>query len=549
MRNLEAGNAQNFLAPWQAEREAPAFGPEALLTHIAGFRDTTYIIEDRHTGHIGTSLQHHGTAQAARALAAEDRFAVRGILPPLFPEWLGDRSFNETHGVRFPYIAGEMAQGISSPQLVIAMARAGMLGIYGAGGLPLQQVEQDILSLRQALDAHNLPWGVNLIHAPQEPGLEQRSVELFLRHGVRCVCASAFMRIEPSVVHYACKGLRLDPAGNVLRPHRLLAKISRPELAERFMSPPPKALLQSLTTDGLLTAQEAELAARLPLAEDITVEADSGGHTDNRPLPAVLSAVLLLRDQLAARHAYRRPPRIGAAGGMGTPGALAAAYAMGAAYVVTGSINQATLQADQSELVKQLLTQQDVADVAMAPAGDMFEIGAEVQVAKRGFLFAQRAQTLRSIFRNYASLQELPPALRGKLQREIFQDSLDSIWQQTREFWQQRHPATVTRAESDERQKMALVFRWYLGLSSQWARQGSSERQSDFQVWCGPAMGAFNRWVKGSFLEPLANRDVVQIACNLLEGAAAVTRAQQLRSYGVPVPAQAFDYRPHPITP
>jgi len=31
---------------------------------------------------------------------------------------------------------------------------------------------------------------------------------------------------------------------------------------------------------------------------------------------------------------------------------------------------------------------------------------------------------------------------------------------------------------------------------------------------------------------------------NLLEGAAAITRAQQLRSYGVPVPAAAFDFRP-----
>ena len=35
-----------------------------------------------------------------------------------------------------------------------------------------------------------------------------------------------------------------------------------------------------------------------------------------------------------------------------------------------------------------------------------------------------------------------------------------------------------------------------------------------------------------------------QIALNLLEGAAVVTRAQQLRSYGVPVPAAAVQYTP-----
>jgi len=36
----------------------------------------------------------------------------------------------------------------------------------------------------------------------------------------------------------------------------------------------------------------------------------------------------------------------------------------------------------------------------------------------------------------------------------------------------------------------------------------------------------------------------VQIALNLLEGAAIVTRAQQIRTFSVPVPAGAFEARP-----
>jgi trans-AT polyketide synthase, acyltransferase and oxidoreductase domains len=36
---------------------------------------------------------------------------VVGVLPPLYPEWLGDRSFPEAHGLRFPYASGEMANG------------------------------------------------------------------------------------------------------------------------------------------------------------------------------------------------------------------------------------------------------------------------------------------------------------------------------------------------------------------------------------------------------------------------------------------------------
>ena len=56
----------------------------------------------------------------------------------------------------------------------------------------------------------------------------------------------------------------------------------------------------------------------------MTVEADSGGHTDNRPLTAVLPVILALRDELSEKHRYARPVRVGAAGGIGTPGAAAA---------------------------------------------------------------------------------------------------------------------------------------------------------------------------------------------------------------------------------
>src|SRR5438552_1506171 len=59
---------------------------------------------------------------------------------------------------------------------------------------------------------------------------------------------------------------------------------------------------------------------------------------------------------------------------------------------------------------------------------------------------------------------------------------------------------------------MALTFRWYLGLSSRWANAGEPTRQVDYQVWCGPAMGAFNEWAKGSFLERPEKRRVVTVA-------------------------------------
>ena len=70
------------------------------------------------------------------------------------------------------------------------------------------------------------------------------------------------------------------------------------------------------------------------------MEADSGGHTDNRPLLALLPSILALRDELQSRYGFSTPSRIGAAGSIGTPAAVSAAFALGAAYVLTGSINQ-----------------------------------------------------------------------------------------------------------------------------------------------------------------------------------------------------------------
>jgi NAD(P)H-dependent flavin oxidoreductase YrpB (nitropropane dioxygenase family) len=132
----------------------------------------------------------------------------------------------------------------------------------------------------------------------------------------------------------------------------------------------------------------------VPLAEDVTVEADSGGHTDNRPLAVVLPVIRALRDELTRRASATRPIRVGAAGGLGDPAGVAAAFAAGAAYVVTGTINQLSARPGCRTRRRACSRQADLADVAMAPAADMFEYGIKVQVLRRGTLFAARASQL-----------------------------------------------------------------------------------------------------------------------------------------------------------
>jgi PfaD family protein len=522
---------------WVPAGDPPAFGGPGLLAAVRRIREPLYLIDG---GPAGT-----GVAVGGR-VGGPDGFPVAGTLPPLYPEWLGDRTFAETHQTRFSYAAGEMAGGIATTTLVTEMARAGMLAFFGSAGLPLSRVEAAIGELTSRLPGQ-ASWGVNLIHSPAKPAFEDALADLLLRTGVPAVSASAFMELTPAVVRLACSGLGLDDQGRVRRPRRLLAKVSRPEVAAQFLAPAPPGMLADLVAAGQLTAREAELAARVPVAEDITVEADSGGHTDNRPLVALLPAIKALRDQMCSEHGYDRPVRVGAAGGLGTPDAVAAAFALGAAYVLTGSVNQACTESGLSADGRLMLSQAEMTDVVMAPSADMFEFGARVQVLRRGTMFPFRAGQLYQVYTAYRSWAEVPEQARQRIERDLLRGSFGDTWAVTRQYWQARAPEEVERAERDPWHQMALVFRWYLGMSSRWAADGDQSRRADYQIWCGPAMGAFNAWTAGTFLAAPENRTVVQVARNLLEGAAVITRAQQLRSYGVGVPPQAFAFRPRPL--
>lgn len=456
-------------------------------------------------------------------------------LPALRLEALGDPGFLADHGLRYPCMSGAMANGIGSVEIVEAMGRAGFLGSFGAAGLPPAVVERAIDRIQGDL-GETTPYAVNLIHSPGEPALEASIVDLLLRKRVRLVEASAFLNLTLPVVRYRVMGIRREGSGRIVAPNRIIAKVSRVEVASKFLAPPPETFLRELVAAGDITAEQAEWAARIPMAEDITAEADSGGHTDNQPAIVLLPTMLALRDRMQARHGYDRPLRIGAAGGISTPWAAAAALAMGASYLVTGSVNQSCVEAGTSDAVRRMLAQAQQADVAMAPAADMFEMGVKVQVLKRGTLFAMRAARLYEIYRSREGLDDIPAEERANLEKTIFRAPIATIWEQTKDYFRSRDPSRIERAEREPKQKMALVFRWYLGMSSQWANGGDPSRSVDYQVWCGPAMAAFNDWVRGSFLERPEERRVALVALNLLYGAAVLTRARILAAQGVPPP-------------
>jgi PfaD family protein len=529
---------------WQSSHSAPAFEPGPIVAATQQIREALYLVQDPQAASIGVALGGQTLSQSQSNGTAN--WPLLAMLPPLYPEWLGCRSFGEVHGTRFPYVSGAMANGIATTRIVIAMAQAGFLGFFGAAGLPRHQVEAAVDELQATL-GDKYAWGCNLINSPNEPALEESVADLYIQKGVKRVSAAAYMALTPSIVRFALTGIRQDADGKIHRERFVFAKVSRPEVARRFLEPAPDSILDGLVAKGLLTQEEGRLGRLVPVAEDFIVESDSGGHTDNRPLSALFPGLLALRQEIALERGYTRPIRLGAAGGLGTPTAVAAAFSMGAAFVLTGSVNQACVESGLDEAGKIMLADAGIADVIMAPAADMFEMGVEVQVLRRGTMFAVRARKLYELYKAHDSLDAIPADDREKVEKQMLRATFAEAWESTKSFWMGRDPAEVRKADQNPKHKMALVFRSYLGQSSRWAIAGDSSRRTDYQIWCGPAMGAFNKWTAGSFLAEPAARSVVQVALNLMEGAAVVTRAQQLRTYGVAVPTAGFDFRPRPL--
>ncbi len=362
---------------------------------------------------------------------------------------------------------------------------------------------------------------MNLLNHLNDPQQEEQMVDLYLRYGIRHIEASAYMQnLSMALLRYRLTGLSRDARGQIQTAHHIIAKVSRPEVAHAFLSPAPERMVEKLRAAHLITAEQAELAPSVPVASDLCVEADSGGHTDQGVAYVLMPAMLMLRDQLVQHYHYTTPVRVGAAGGIGTPEAAAAALILGADFIVTGSINQCTVEAGTSAAVKDLLQQMGVQDTDYAPAGDMFEIGAKVQVLKKGLFFAARAKRLYELYHQYPSLEAIDAKTQQQIQEKYFRRSFAEVYAEIERYFATRSPAELDKAERNPKHKMALVFRWYFAHATELAMSGNLDQKVDYQIHTGPALGAFNQWVKGSPLEDWRHRHVDAIALKLLAATA-----------------------------
>jgi nitronate monooxygenase len=230
-------------------------------------------------------------------------------------------------GLTLPVLAAPMAGGPSTPQMVVAAARAGSLGFLAGGYKTPDALADQIAKVRSA----GVPFGVNLFApnpVPVDPGAYeqyrrqlQQEAEIF---GIDL--GSVAIKEDDDYWQDKVDLLLADPV---------------PVVSFTFGIPEPR-LIDALKNAGSLVAQtitspdEARLATATGVDVLLVQAAAAGGHsgilTPDR-LPPEIPLPQLLREIGAVTSL----PLIGA-GGLGTPDDVAAALGAGAIATAVGTV-------------------------------------------------------------------------------------------------------------------------------------------------------------------------------------------------------------------
>ncbi len=426
------------------------------------------------------------------------------------PNNLGSNKFRKMYGLKYSYVTGGMYGGIASKELVSKMSLNGFLSFLGTGGMSFSQIKDSIQYIKH--HSSDKPFGINVLFNHPDSEKEDSIINLLLQLEINFLEAASFICITKPLVKYRVKGIYKDSKGQIITPNNIFIKASRSGIIKQFLEPIPELYLNQLIEDGVITSYQAELAKQIPLSNNIIFEADSGGHSDNRPAIAVFPVIKNLISQY--KYNYNCDFYLGLAGGLGTPESIAAAFIMGADFVVTGSINQCTPESGAPSIVKEMLSKSGVEDFDTCPTGDMFNTEAKIQVLKKGTLFSTRAKKLIQVYNKYDSIEEIDEKTKLDIENNYFKNSLDEVY----EVCKRKLPSEILqKGDENPHNKMEIIFRQYFSQSIKHTYiDGKADDSKNFQIYSGPAMGAFNAYVKNTDLEKWQNRNVDVIALKLL---------------------------------
>ena len=143
--------------------------------------------------------------------------------------------------------------------------------------------------------------------------------------------------------------------------------------------------------------------------------------------------------------------------------------------------------------------------------------------------FAVRANRLYELYRQHAGLGQIDRKTLDHIEEKYFGRRIEQVYAKTRAYWLRVRPSKIEQTAPDPKRKMARVFKWYVVHTMRLALRGSTLQRFDYQIHCGPALGGFNRWTKGTPHARWRNRHVDQIAERRMQETAETLNQDYLR--------------------
>ena len=230
-------------------------------------------------------------------------------------------------GLTLPVLAAPMSGGPSTPELVVAAARAGSLGFLGGGYKEPDVLADQIAQVRAA----GVPFGVNLF-APNPVPVDPGAYERYRR------------QVQQEADLYEVDLSRVPVTENDdywQEKIDLLLADPVPVVTFTFGIPEPRVITAlknagSLVGQTITSADEAQLAAETVVDVLLVQAAAAGGHSGILT-PERLPPEIPLPQLLKEVGAVTSLPLIGA-GGLGTPDDVAAALGAGAIATAVGTV-------------------------------------------------------------------------------------------------------------------------------------------------------------------------------------------------------------------
>jgi NAD(P)H-dependent flavin oxidoreductase YrpB (nitropropane dioxygenase family) len=307
-------------------------------------------------------------------------------------------------GIEFPIVAFS-----HSAEVAAAVSRAGGLGVFGAGTVAAEKIEEQLAWI----DAHcgGNPYGVDLILPVEyagaaQGGLDRASLDDAIPAGHRAFVGDLLRRHSvPDLPTGADPVGKWDMTGTTAKGAEPLidACFSQPiRLIASALGPPPADLVERARAAGVVVAAlagtEAHAVGHVAAGAELIVAqgGEAGGHTGQ------IATMVLVPDVVDAVG----PTPVLAAGGIASGRQMAAAMALGAEGVWCGSVWLTTQEAETPEAVKEKFRRASARDTVRSRA-----------------LTGKSARQLRSAWTDAWDAVDAPAPLPIPLQSQLIAES------------------------------------------------------------------------------------------------------------------------------